>query len=218
MLKSVKESRTDRNTGKTVKIMKRMKNGASIKYAVLFLLISFHVHCHFVISERCVGRLTSDLVVCDISLSFTMFAMKGEDFPSLPELTSDRGFEIDSSILKKMISKVIHSISDQDSKPMLRGAYFKINRDCFELISCDSYTLSICKMNCNINYIGEASGELSFIIPGHALNELVKVVGDDEKVQFFLARKHAIIRNGEDIFFTRTIDSEYIAYEQHGYG
>lgn len=159
----------------------------------------------------------NDKLNCTISsgkASFTMFAMRGEDFPSLPELTSDKGFEIDSTILKKMISKVTHSISDQDSKPMLRGAFFKINRDSFELISCDSYTLSICKMMCDINYIGEAAGELSFIIPGHALSELVKVVGDDEKIQFFLARKHAIIKNGEDIFFTRTIDSEYIAYNK----
>ena len=160
----------------------------------------------------------NDKLNCTISsgkAAFSMFAMGGENFPSLPELETDRGFEIEGSVLKKMISKVIHSIADQDNKPMLRGAFFKINRDSFEIVSCDSYTLSICKMMCNINYIGEASGELRFIMPGHALNELIKIVGDsDDKYKFFLARKHAIIRNEDTVFFTRTIDSEYIDYER----
>ena len=38
--------------------------------------------------------------------SFSMFAMRGEDFPNLPELTADKGFEINSETLKFMIGKV----------------------------------------------------------------------------------------------------------------
>ena len=38
--------------------------------------------------------------------------------------------------------------------------------------------------------------------------------GEDEIVRFYIARKHAIIKKGDHIFFTRTIDSEYIDYER----
>ena len=146
-----------------------------------------------------------------------MFAMRGEDFPNLPDLVSERGFEISSETLRKMIGKVAHSVAEQDNRPMLCGAFFKISKDMIEVVSCDSYTLSRCSMKCEIKSI-EASGNLgySFIIPGHALGELSKNLADGEEqtVTFYLSRKHAIMKKGDTVFFTRTIDSEYIDYER----
>jgi DNA polymerase-3 subunit beta len=44
---------------------------------------------------------------------------------------------------------------------------------------------------------------------------MMKILGDsEEKVSVYLTRKHAIIDCGEIIFFTRTIDSEYIDYNR----
>lgn len=156
---------------------------------------------------------------CNISCgkaSFSMFAMKGEDFPNLPELSSDRGFEISSDKLRMMIGKVSHSIAELDNRPMLCGAFFKIKKDYIEVVSCDSYTLSKCVMRCDISAINGDEMDYSFIIPGHALGELSKNLadGDDEKVNFFISRKHAIVKKGDITFFTRTIDSEYINYER----
>ena len=116
-----------------------------------------------------------------------------------------------------MIGKVAHSIAEVDNRPMLCGAFFKTSPGKLEVVSCDSYTLSKCTLKCNIEAIS-ASGDVnySFIIPGHALNELSKnlLEAGDENVRFYLARKHAIAQNGDNIFFTRTIDSEYIDYER----
>ncbi len=156
---------------------------------------------------------------CTISCgkaSFSMFAMKGEDFPNLPELTSDKGFSISSDKLKMMIGKVSHSIAELDNRPMLCGAFFKISEGLIEVVSCDSYTLSRCKMKCEISSIGNEELNYSFIIPGHALGELSKNLseGDEENAEFYISRKHAIIKKGDITFFTRTIDSEYINYER----
>ena len=163
----------------------------------------------------------NDKLNCTISsgkASFSMFAIRGEEFPNLPDLISDRGFEISAESLRLMISKVSHSISDQENRPMLCGAFFKIKNDGIEVVSCDSYTLSRCQLKCDVSSIKEGSAALdySFIIPGHALGELSKHLseGEDTKVTFYLARKHAIIKKEDTIFFTRTIDSEYIDYER----
>ena len=161
----------------------------------------------------------NDRLNCNISagkISFSIFAMNGQDFPNLPELYSDKGFTISSSIIKKMIGKVSHSIAEQDNRPMLCGAFFNIKNDEIEVVSCDSFTLSKCNYKCEVGKINSApSVECSFIMPGHALSELSKILGDsDDEVTFYLSRKHAIIKNGETIFFTRTIDSEYIDYNK----
>ena len=162
----------------------------------------------------------NDKLNCTISsgkASFSMFAMKGEEFPNLPELSGDRGFIISSSKIRLMIGKVAHSIAEMDNRPMLCGAYFKITNGNLEVVSCDSYTLSRCSVNCDITSLFAANDlDFSFIIPGHSLSELSKNLadGDEEDVEFYITRKHAIIKKGESIFFTRTIDSEYIDYNR----
>lgn len=154
---------------------------------------------------------------CTISsgkVSFSMFATKGEDFPNLPELTSDREFKISSSILKKVIGKVSHSVAViSDNRVMLTGAFFKIGKEKIEVVSCDNYTLSKCEVFCEVDGNEDV---YSFIIPGHALGEIVKILPDDEeyKCNFFLSRKHAIIVCDDLVFFTRTIDSEYLDYNR----
>ena len=162
----------------------------------------------------------NDKLNCEISCgkaSFSMFALKGEDFPNLPDLVTDNGFTVSAEILRKMISKVVHSIADQDKRPMLCGAFFKISAEGVEVVSCDSYRLSKCSIKCDVSSISKDGAlDYSFIIPGHALGELSKVLadGEDESVKFYLSRKHAIINKGDVIFFTRTIDSEYIDYNR----
>ena len=146
--------------------------------------------------------------------SFSMFATRGEDFPNLPELISDRGFKISSKVLKTVIGKVSHSVAViSDNRIMLTGAFFKIGKEKIEVVSCDNYTLSKCEVFCDV----EANEEnYSFIIPGHALGEIVKILPDDEdyKCNLYLSRKHAIIVLDDLIFFTRTIDSEYLDYNK----
>ena len=159
----------------------------------------------------------NDKLNCTISAgkaSFSMFAMNSDEFPVLPELTTDQGFDIQGSILKKMISKVSHSIAEQDIRPMLRGAFFSFDENKLEVVSCDSYTLSKCEIICDIDYYNASSHKHSLIIPGHALSEMVKILKDDEKVGVYVTKKHAVIDSGDMIFFTRTIDSEFIDYNR----
>jgi DNA polymerase-3 subunit beta len=150
--------------------------------------------------------------------SFSLFAMKGSDFPAMPDLSGQRGFTIASSVLKRMINKVIHSVAVQDNRPQLCGAFFTFEKDSLEVISCDSYTLSKCSMKCSLEDIGEKSAldkPLSIIVPGHALNELVRMLGDnDNPVKVYMGVKHAIFHIDGVLFFTRLIDGEYIDYNR----
>ncbi len=149
--------------------------------------------------------------------SFSMSCIKGEDFPSFPELITDNGFEIESDIIAKMISRVNHSVADQSTRQMLCGAYLKISENVLEMVSCNTFILSKCTAKCEISSLtGDNNVNLSLIIPGHALPELSKILldGENEKIKIYISRKHAIVRKGDIIFFTRTIDSEYIDYNR----
>ena len=149
--------------------------------------------------------------------SFSLFALSGSEFPNLPELTGDKGFSVSGALLKRMIGKVLHSVAEQDNRQMLCGAYFVIEKNRMELVSCDSYTLSRCIVESEIEDIGRVSSEkFSFIIPGHALNELIRILPDkeDTPARVYLSRKHAIVEMDGITFFTRMIDSDYIDYRR----
>ncbi len=168
------------------------------------------------------GDLTVDInekLNCNISsgrASFSMFASRGEDFPTLPELTTDSGFSIPSATLKKIISRVSHSVAVQDNRVVLTGAYFKIIGNELEVVSSDSYTFSKCNIKSDLRKITNADINYSFIMPGHALSELSKILPDEEdfRADIYISRKHAIIRCDDIIFFTRTIDGDYIDYNR----
>ena len=158
---------------------------------------------------------------CEISCgkaSFSIFASRGEDFPTLPELTSDKGFSVSAVNFKKAIGKVSHSIAVQDNRAMLMGAFFKIDNSGMQVVSCNSYTLSKCDIACEVNSLSDDNGAVShsFIIPGHALTEINKILPDDEDYMcsVFISRKHAIIKCDNVTFFTRTIDMDYIDYNK----
>ncbi len=148
--------------------------------------------------------------------SFSLSAMRGADFPALPDLDGSRGFEVKSALLREMIGKVLHSVAEADARPMLCGAYFRVREGEMEVISCDSFTLSRRRVNCEWQDLGEVSMlNFSFLVPGHALSELVRILGDgDELCRVKIARKHAIFFFNSMVFFTRMIDSEYIDYER----
>ncbi len=148
---------------------------------------------------------------------FTMSASRGEDFPNIPDFITERGFTISSDILKRLLSKVTHSIAVSDNRPMLCGAFIKVNLEGIEVVSCDSYRLSKCNQVCDITPLS-VDGEVnySFILPGYAMGEIMKNLGegDDDILNFYLSRKHAILTKGDATFFTRLIDSEYINYNK----
>jgi DNA polymerase-3 subunit beta len=150
--------------------------------------------------------------------SFTVSAVRGKDFPTLPELRAERGFRMKGEVLKNVIGKVIHSVAVAETRPVLCGAYFVLNNETgeMEVVSCDSYTLSRCSVKSDFTNIGVLEyPKLKFIIPGHALGELCRLLPDGDKtVDIYLSRKHAIFHMEKMIFFTRMIDSEYIDYER----
>ena len=149
--------------------------------------------------------------------SFTMSSIKGEDFPSFPDLVTDKGFTLPSDVFAKMINKVAFSVAEQSSRQMLMGAFLKASSDTLEVVSCNTFILSKCTAKCEMNTLIEGKDiNYSVIIPGHALPELSKILlsGEGESVDFYVSRKHAIIKKDDVIFFTRTIDSEYIDYDR----
>lgn len=151
--------------------------------------------------------------------SHKMIALEGDDFPKILELTSDRSFMVSQAVLKKMIAKVDFAMGINDQRAVLNGTYFKISDESIMLVSCDSFKLAKCRQRTelvNKNTNGNEHLEYSFIVPVKTVNELFKLLSDDEEAltQIFVTRKHIVLLIGEITFFSRLIEGEYIDYDR----
>ncbi len=151
--------------------------------------------------------------------SHKMNALAGSDFPSIPELTSDRSFIIGQAVVKKMLSQVSFAMGVNDQRNVLNGTFFKITDDALMMVACDSFKLAKVRRKTelvNKNTNGNAHLEFSFIVPVKTVNELNRLLDDDEdaQMQIYLTRKQIVFIIGELTFFSRLVDGEYIDYNR----
>jgi DNA polymerase-3 subunit beta len=89
----------------------------------------------------------------------------------------------------------------------------EIKNSGFNIIAVDGYRLALRRSFEGI--ISEGEIDLSFIVPGRSLSELLKLIGDEEEpAEIELTRKHVIISFDNIIYFSRLIESEFLDYRR----
>ena len=147
-----------------------------------------------------------------------MNALSGEDYPAIPRLVTSDGFVIGQSVLKNMLSKVMYAMASNDQRPVLNGCYFLVTEGNLLAVACDSFKLAKCSAQAEIENKNEDQSELkfSFIIHTKTVNELFKLLKDDERenVRIYMTRKNIVFNIGNLTFFSRLIDGVYIDYDR----
>lgn len=161
------------------------------------------------------------MVACIFSgkSSHKMSALAGSDFPNIPDLSSDRSFIIGQASVKHMMNQVSFAMGVNDQRAVLNGTFFKITDDELMMVACDSFKLAKCKKKTelvNKNTNGNDHLDYQFIVPTKTINELNRLICDDEDalMQIYVTRKHIVFLIGELIFFSRLVDGEYIDYDR----
>ena len=150
--------------------------------------------------------------------SHKMTALRGEEFPELPLLQSERGFSLQAGTLRDMLSKTMYAMGVNDTRPVLNGTYFEVENNKLMLVSCDSFKLAKCITRTPVENKNADGSDLryKFIVPVKTVNELYKLISGDEKaeVRIHMTRKHIIFYIGELIFFSRLVDGDYIDFDR----
>ena len=125
---------------------------------------------------------------------------------------------IAQSVLKGMLSKVMHAMASNDQRPVLNGCYVKVTANQLLMVSCDSFKLAKCSTKTDIENKNTDNSEtdFSFILPTKTVNELFKLLKDDERetVRIYMTRKNIVFNIGNLIFFSRLIEGQYIEYDR----
>lgn len=153
--------------------------------------------------ERYIATITS------APAEFSIVGISAEDYPSIPTLTGAETMSIDCMTLKGMIRQTLFATSETDVKPINTGTLFEVNENELKLVSVDGYRLAM-----RTEPIAGAK-KMSFVVPGKALGEILKLLPDkeDTKIELSIGKKHIIFYVENYCVISRLLEGEFLDYK-----
>lgn len=156
-----------------------------------------------------------DIVVEDTKLHIktdkydsTINGTPADEYPVLPKISNGSKWKISSQKLKKAIQQVVVAASGDEARPVLTAVFLHTNQGCLFLAATDSYRLAEKK-------VGPQKNDINLLIPATALQDLLRIIGDNEdEVEVTHDDQQVLFKVGDIELVTRLIDGKYPDYKK----
>ena len=134
--------------------------------------------------------------------------ISAEDYPVMPAIEKGQTWKVASSTLKQALQQVIIAASNDEARPVLTGVYWHTHDGVLYIVATDSYRLAE-------KAVIKTAQEVSLLIPATALQDLLRVLGDDdEDVVVMHDDQQVLFKVGDIELVTRLIDGKYPDYRK----
>lgn len=134
--------------------------------------------------------------------------INAEDFPVMPEVTTESVWKIPTSEFKKSLSKTVFAASGDDARPILTGVYFNTKDSEVSVAATDSYRLAEAK-------ITKAKSPVEFLLPANAATELLRIIEDSDKETTIAHDEQQVqFTSGDVVLVARLIEGTYPDYQK----
>ena len=99
------------------------------------------------------------------------------DFPAIPKITEGMNVKAKAADLRLAIRQVVFAAASEESRPVLTGVHAEFEGDKLTLAAADGFRLAVHKMS----LAAPAASKMAIIIPARSLNELNRLLGDQEE-------------------------------------
>ena len=142
-----------------------------------------------------------------------MVGMSTDDFPVISDVTGGNTIVLSCGQLKNAISHVMFAVSNDESHKVLTGVLVECGRTETRLVGLDGFRLSLQCVEAE-NEIQEGQEFIKAIIPGRVMNELSKMLPDDQekKVVLTFNQTHIMISFENVKVYTSLLTGEFIDY------
>jgi DNA polymerase-3 subunit beta len=148
-------------------------------------------------------------IECGMS-EFLILGTSAADYPDLPTVDYQHSLSISEKNLKNMIEQSNYAVSDNEARPILTGALFEAEKGLLTIIACDGFRLALRREP----LLKTDNETLSFVVPGAALSEVEKILGDsDSQAAIMLGSKHIMFVVGGTVLISRRLEGEFLNYK-----
>lgn len=142
---------------------------------------------------------------------FTIVGQPADEFPNVSEINEIERMVFDKEIFKKMIRRTAFAASTDESRGVLTGVLIELNQQQFTMVALDGFRMAIARENMT------SENDLKIIISARILNEINKILSEEEKEEDFLLildEKKVVINIGTTKITSRLLEGEYINYKE----
>jgi DNA polymerase-3 subunit beta len=100
-----------------------------------------------------------------------------QEFPIIPQADVSSGIHLNVADLREMIHQVVFAAATDDARPVLTGVQIKVEGEVVTFAATDGFRLAV--RTANLSH--KVEEPVSAIIPGRALSELARVIGDQDE-------------------------------------
>ena len=144
------------------------------------------------------------------SSEFTVVGLPVDEFPKIKEKEeATENLVFDKNLFREMVRKTSFAASIDEAKGILVGILTEINQDNVTMVALDGFRLALAKEKMT------GAGENKFIIASRIMNEISKIVSDDETdedIKIALSQKRTVFNIGNTEVTLRLMEGEYIKY------
>jgi len=153
----------------------------------------------------------NNLVVIETDLcQFKIMGLAREEFPKLPELKDKEVTKLEQAGLKQMLNLTAFAVSFDETRYILNGILFKINKNNLTLVATDGKRLAIMEKKLN----QEIDKDIQFIIPIKTIHELNRNLKDGGELSLILGSNQVLFDLGNVLVISRLIEGEFPDYQQ----
>jgi DNA polymerase-3 subunit beta len=150
------------------------------------------------------------VIECEGSL-FKIVATISDDFPVFPKINAEQKIKIKQVDLKDMIRKTIFAVGIDESRPIFTGCLLEKKDGMMNMVALDGFRLALqTKVN-----LEEGTEDFSVVIPGKSLNDISKILGDDDQIVTISVEKNqSLFEIPNCTAVTRVLEGKFLDYRQ----
>ena len=152
--------------------------------------------------------------VASIKCGQTFFKLNGlpqEEFPALPSFENAKEISMKQSELKDALRKTAYAISTEETRYVLNGILCAFRDNKVNLVATDGRRLAMVDLELEL----PRSQEVEVIIPAKAVNELQRLLKDDEApIKMMVGDNQIAFELNQTLLVSKLIDGNYPNYRQ----
>ncbi len=144
------------------------------------------------------------IIISTENSEYNLNGINKRDYPNITLEKSQTPIIINSKEFKKMVNQTSFATSVDETRPQLTGINFKIIKDELECSATDSYRLArkVLKLE------KESNENYNIIVPSKNLQELCKIIDDDE-IELHIFNNKILFKSNNTLFQSRLINGSY---------
>jgi DNA polymerase-3 subunit beta len=144
------------------------------------------------------------------SCQFKIMGLAREEFPKLPEFKDKEVVTLEQEVLKEMLSLTSFAASFDETRYILNGILFRINKNILTLVATDGKRLAIIEKKIDHGI----DKDVSLIVPIKTIHELTRNLKDEGEISLVLGANQVLFGLGNVVVISRLIEGEFPDYKQ----